>query len=155
MTSHDDPQSTNEDQGTTYNGNSADSNRSTHPMKVLVVDDNADNREVLTRMLELGGYEAICAANGQEALAVASKTPPELVLMDLAMPGMDGWAATEHFKANPELRHIPIIVVTGHVTGDEIHRAQQVGCQDIVSKPIDYYVLIDKVRTHTDTLRSA
>ena len=117
--------------------------------QVLVVDDNEDNREVLTRMLEHGGYAVRRASNGREALTKADAERPDLILMDLSMPEMDGWTATEHLKSSQRLHDIPVIVVTGHLTSNEIRRAQQVGCQDIVSKPIDYYVLIDKVRSHT------
>jgi two-component system cell cycle response regulator DivK len=112
---------------------------------ILIVDDNEDNRKVLARLLEYAGHRGLPAENGAEALALASLKPPDLVLMDLAMPEMDGWAATARFKSDPLLAGIPIIVVTGHVTSDEIGRAQQVGCQDVVSKPIDYYVLVGKI----------
>ena len=121
---------------------------SSAPKKILIVDDSKDNRVILARMLEFGGFEVVAAKNGQEALSLARDTSPDLILMDLAMPEMDGWTATEEFKRQEDLSQIPIIVVTGHVTSDEIRRAQEVGCQDVVSKPIDYYVLINKVREH-------
>lgn len=116
--------------------------------KVLIVDDNKDNRIVLSRMLSYGGFSAISASNGFEALTTAKEEKPDLVLMDLAMPEMDGWTATAKMKEEEDLEDIPIIVVTGHVTGDEILRARQAGCRDLVSKPIDYHVLIDKLRHH-------
>jgi len=116
--------------------------------KILVVDDNEDNRIVLSRMLQHAGHSAVGAGNGREALEVAATDAPDLILMDLAMPEMDGWSATERIKARPELSHIPILVVTGHVTSDEILRAQEAGCHDVVSKPIDYYVLVQKIDQH-------
>lgn len=116
--------------------------------KVLIVDDNEDNRIVLKRMLNYGGFEVVLASNGREALEAARYDQPDLVLMDLAMPEMDGWTATAQMKAEADLESIPVIVVTGHVTGDEILRAQQVGCRDVVSKPIDFYVLMDKLRPY-------
>lgn len=116
--------------------------------KILVVDDNDDNRNILTRLLAFGGYDTDTAHNGAEALERAAADTPDLVLMDLAMPQMDGWAATAAFKKNLRLAAIPIIAVTGHVTGQEIERAQSVGCHDLVSKPIDYYVLMDKIASH-------
>ncbi|MEM9595161.1 MAG: response regulator [Acidobacteriota bacterium] len=116
--------------------------------KILVVDDNRDNRNILMRLLEHGGHRAKAVANGFEALEAAEDCRPDLVLMDLAMPEMDGWTATAAFKARTALSEIPIVVVTGHVTADEIDRAQEVGCHDVVSKPIDYYVLMDKIDLH-------
>ena len=116
--------------------------------KVLIVDDNEDNRIVLQRMLKHGGYQVVSAANGNEALERAKDVRPDLVLMDLAMPEMDGWTATARMKAEEDLEDIPVIVVTGHVTGEEILRAQKVGCHDVVSKPIDYYVLMDKLKNY-------
>ncbi|MEM8933324.1 MAG: response regulator [Acidobacteriota bacterium] len=116
--------------------------------RILVVDDNADNRNVLSRLLDFGGYLPEVAASARDAFALAEATPPDLVLMDLSMPDIDGWDATSRFKADERLHEIPVIAVTGHVTGEEIRRAQEVGCSDIVSKPIDYYVLMDKIRHH-------
>lgn len=116
--------------------------------EILIVDDNEDNRNVLSRLLEFAGHRGRSARDGAEALQLARQDAPDLVLMDLAMPEMDGWAATAHFKADPELAAIPIIVVTGHVTSDEIQRAREVGCQDVVSKPIDYFVLVAKIARH-------
>ena len=84
--------------------------------QVLVVDDNEDNREVLTRMLEHGGYAVSRAANGREALSKADSERPDLILMDLSMPEMDGWTATEQLKSSRGLHEIPVIVVTGHLT---------------------------------------
>lgn len=121
--------------------------------KILVVDDNVDNRNVLTRLLSFGGHETETAHDGAHALDVALDKKPDLVLMDLAMPQMDGWAATAAFKENESLARIPIIAVTGHVTGHEIERAQHVGCHDLVSKPIDYYILMDKIATHLANAR--
>lgn len=115
---------------------------------ILIVDDNEDNREVLLRLLNFAGHEGRTVANGYEALQAARQIKPDLVLMDLAMPGMDGWSATAALKSDPTLADIPVIVVTGHVTRDEILRAQEVGCQDVVSKPIDYYVLVGKIEGH-------
>ena len=121
--------------------------------RVLVVDDNEDNRTVLERMLQFGGHAVNCAQDGRQALESAPLLNPDVILMDLAMPGMDGWTATEKIKSRTDLQHIPVIVVTGHVTNDHLLRAQEVGCQDIVSKPVDYYVLLDKIAQHTQISR--
>ena len=119
--------------------------------KILVVDDNEDNRTVLRRLLAHGGYETTAASDGAEALRIAETDAPALVLMDLEMPEMDGWSATREMRRIQSLAEEPVIAVTGHVTRDEILRAQAAGCNDVVSKPIDYYVLIDKVERHLST----
>lgn len=116
--------------------------------RILVVDDNPDNRNVLTRLLNHGGHDTLTAENGLEALERATQNRPDLVLMDLEMPEMDGWSATHELRKSDLLAGIPVIAVTGHVTRDEIRRAQEAGCDDVVSKPIDYYVLIDKIDQH-------
>lgn len=116
--------------------------------KVLVVDDNEDNRNVLSRLLAHGGHSAVCAVDGRRAIEVAGIERPDLVLMDLEMPEMDGWAATRVLKGLAELTHVPVIAVTGHLTQNEIDRAQRAGCDDVVSKPIDFYVLMEKIELH-------
>lgn len=123
--------------------------------KILVVDDNLDNRNILTRLLSFGGHDTVTASDGANALEQAALTSPDLVLMDLAMPEMDGWTATRAFKEDDRLAAIPIIAVTGHVTRLEIERAQNAGCNDLVSKPIDYYVLMDKIATHLSSSAAA
>jgi two-component system, cell cycle response regulator DivK len=115
---------------------------------ILVVDDNADNRYLLLQMLKLNGYSVICAINGREALDVVRQQTPDLVLMDMSMPVMDGWTATEMLKSQPKLAHIPVIAVTGHLTIDDLRRARDVGCSDHLDKPIDYEVLVNKVASH-------
>ena len=116
--------------------------------KILVVDDNADNRDVLSRLVGFGGHEPFTASDGKEALDRARQDHPDLILMDLAMPEMDGWSATRRLKSDQDLTHIPVIIVTGHVTHQDIQDAQEVGCDDVVSKPIDYHVLMGKIGRH-------
>ena len=116
--------------------------------KILVVDDNADNRNILARLVGYGGHQPVTATNGREALGLARDTQPDLILMDLAMPEMDGWTATRRLKSDETLTEIPVIIVTGHVTSNDISLAQQVGCNDVVSKPIDYHVLMGKITQH-------
>ncbi|MGQ9547166.1 MAG: response regulator [Roseiflexus sp.] len=112
---------------------------------ILVADDFLENRDVLCRMLELIGYRTVSAANGEEAIRAALTHRPDIILMDLSMPIMDGWEATSRIKALDELRHIPVLAVTGHVTPHEIQRAIEVGCVDYVAKPIDFEILVGKV----------
>lgn len=115
-------------------------------MNVLVVDDHRDNRIILSRMIELAGHHASFAVDGSDALTrIRSGPAPDLVLMDLAMPRLDGWETTRALKRDPSTRRIPIIAVTGHVTTDEIQRALAAGADDLVSKPVDYHVLVAKI----------
>ncbi len=113
--------------------------------KILVVDDAEFNRDLLLQLLE-DDYEVIMAVDGGEGVKKAEQERPDLILMDLGMPVMDGWEATKRIKANSELKHIPIIAVTSHaMVGDEI-QARQAGCDDYVPKPIDENELIRKIK---------
>jgi two-component system cell cycle response regulator DivK len=112
---------------------------------ILVVDDNPDNRFLLLQMLQMNGYSVVTAVNGRDALDVAIEILPDLVLMDMSMPVMDGWTATQLMKQQPDLSQIPVIAVTGHITVDDLRRAVAVGCADHLEKPIDYEQMIRKV----------
>jgi CheY-like chemotaxis protein len=114
---------------------------------ILVVDDTEFNRDLVVQLLE-DDYEIIIAENGAEALQKSEEKRPDLILMDLGMPIMDGWECTRRLKANDDLRHIPIIAVTSHaMVGDEIE-ARKAGCDDYLPKPIDEDLLIKKVRKY-------
>lgn len=115
---------------------------------ILVVDDNFDNRYIISQMLRINGYTVLMATTGRDALAQLETQRPDLILMDMAMPEVDGWNATAQIKADPRLLNIPVVAVTGHATSDEIGRALAAGCQDYIIKPIDYEQLIAKVRTN-------
>jgi CheY-like chemotaxis protein len=115
---------------------------------ILVVDDNADNRYVIGRLLQLGGYQVATVTGGREALEAVARTRPALILMDLAMPDLDGWLTTAQIRRQAQYADLPIIAVTGHVTQDEIQRALSVGCTDFIAKPIEFERLIAKVRHH-------
>jgi len=113
--------------------------------KILVVDDTDWNRELLVQLLE-DEYEVLQAIDGAEGVRMTEQTKPDLILMDLGMPVMDGWEATRKIKANDTLKHIPIIAVTSHaMVGDEID-ARKAGCDDYLSKPIDDEALIQKIK---------
>jgi CheY-like chemotaxis protein len=113
--------------------------------KILVVDDTDFNRDLVVQLLE-EDYDMVIAENGQEALEVTEKERPDLILMDLGMPVMDGWEATRRLKANDELKSIPVIAVTSHaMVGDEIE-ARKAGCDDYLPKPIDEDLLIKKIK---------
>jgi two-component system, cell cycle response regulator DivK len=113
--------------------------------KILVVEDVEFNRDLMVQLLE-DSYEVITEDNGGAGVESADRERPDLILMDLSLPGMDGWEATRRIKANPALKHIPIIAVSAHaMIGDEA-RARQSGCDDYISKPLDEDVLFDKLR---------
>jgi two-component system, cell cycle response regulator DivK len=113
--------------------------------KILVVDDAEFNRELIVQLLG-DDYDVLQAVDGQDGLNKAEQEKPDLILMDLGMPVMDGWEATRILKANSELKHIPVIAVTSHaMVGDET-QARQAGCDDYVPKPIDEEELIKKVK---------
>ncbi len=113
--------------------------------KILVVDDTDWNRDLLVQLLE-DEYTVLEAVDGEQGVKAAERDQPDLILMDLGMPVMDGWEATRRIKANNALKQIPIIAVTSHaMVGDEI-QAREAGCDDYLAKPIDEQVLIEKIK---------
>jgi len=114
-------------------------------MKILLVEDNEMNRDMLSRRLQRRGHEVLIAVDGAEALRVAGEEQPELVLMDLSLPVMDGWEATGRMKANPQTASIPIIALTAHAMGADRERALAAGCDDFDTKPIDMERLTGKI----------
>ena len=113
--------------------------------KILVVDDNRDNQDILIFRLELmGGFEILVASNGKEALEVASRARPDLILMDLGMPVMDGYEATRALRQTEWGRNVPIIAVTAGFTEEHRERAFRVGCSDFIAKPIIDYSIVGK-----------
>jgi CheY-like chemotaxis protein len=114
-------------------------------MKILLVEDNEMNRDMLSRRLQRRGHEVLIAGDGAEALRVAGEAQPELVLMDLSLPVMDGWEATGRMKANPQTASIPIIALTAHAMDADRERALAAGCDDFDTKPIDMERLTGKI----------
>ena len=115
--------------------------------KILVVDDTDWNRDLLVQLLE-DDYTVLEAVDGAQGVTAAEQATPDLILMDLGMPVMDGWEATRRLKANDALKHIPIIAVTSHaMVGDEIE-ARKAGCDDYLPKPIDEDVLLQKIKKY-------
>jgi len=114
-------------------------------MKILLVEDNEMNRDMLSRRLRRRGHEVLIAVDGAEALRVAGEEQPELVLMDLSLPVMDGWEATGRMKADPQTASIPIIALTAHAMGADRERALAAGCDDFDTKPIDMERLTGKI----------
>jgi len=117
--------------------------------KVLVVEDVDFNRDLVVQLLE-DKYHVIEAVNGKEGVELAERERPELILMDLSLPVMDGWEATRRIKANPDLRSIPIIALTAHaMVGDE-KKALAAGCDDYLVKPLDEDALMAKIAKYLE-----
>jgi len=112
---------------------------------ILLVEDNEMNRDMLTRRLQRQGFAVITAADAQAALTAAQQQQPQLVLMDLSLPGMDGWQATQLLKSNPLTAAIPVIALTAHIGEHMRERAMQIGCDDYDCKPIDFTRLLAKI----------
>jgi two-component system cell cycle response regulator DivK len=113
---------------------------------ILVVEDQEDNRQILRDLLSSGDYEMIEAENGQEALDAVAKKKPDLILMDIQLPVMDGYEATRRIKANPDWKSIPIIVVTSYALSGDAEKARAAGCDDYVTKPYSPRQLLAKIR---------
>lgn len=105
---------------------------------VMVVEDFEDNRFMMRRLLEMSGYRVLEAVNGEEAVEMAFRERPGLILMDLSLPQLDGLAATRRIRLHPELRDVPIVAVSAHDTADFHADALAAGCNDYVTKPIDF-----------------
>ena len=115
---------------------------------ILVVEDQEDNRRIMRDLLTSAGYEVIEAVTGEEGVAAAETHRPGLILMDIQLPGFDGYEATRQIKANPDLEHIPIIVVTSYaLSGDDV-KAFEAGCNAYVSKPFSPRELLAKIREY-------
>ena len=117
---------------------------------ILIVEDNFMNMELVTDILEANGYRVIQAITGNEALNKVNETSPDLVLMDIQLPGLDGLTATGIIKDNPETRDIPIIALTAHAMRGDEEKALMAGCDGYISKPIDTRALPITVREHLD-----
>ncbi len=115
--------------------------------KILVIEDVDFNRDLVVQLLE-DKYQVIEAVNGQEGVSIAEKEEPELILMDLSLPVMDGWEATRVLKANSELRSIPIIALTAHAMKGDEEKALAAGCDDYLVKPIDEDELMLKIEKY-------
>ena len=118
--------------------------------KILLVEDNEMNREMLSRRLIKLGYEVILAEDGQQGVDIATKEQPDLVLMDMSLPVMDGWEATRQLKANETTRNLPIIGLSAHAMTEDAERALQVGCDDYDTKPVDIERLTSKINAILD-----
>ena len=114
-------------------------------VKILLVEDNEMNRDMLSRRLQRRGYCILTAKNSQEGLSLAHRERPNLILMDIGLPEMDGWEITRRLKADMDTQQIPIIALTAHVLLADRSKALEVGCNDYETKPVDFKRLIEKI----------
>jgi two-component system cell cycle response regulator DivK len=112
---------------------------------ILIVEDNEMNRDMLSRRLQRKGYEILLAIDGANGIDVATASAPDLILMDMSLPVMDGWEATRRLKADKALRHIPIIALTAHAMANDREKALEAGCDDYDTKPIELPRLLAKM----------
>jgi CheY-like chemotaxis protein len=113
--------------------------------KILLVEDNEVNREMLTRRLQRKGYEVIVAVDGEQGVNVSRAESPDLVLMDMSLPVLDGWEATRRLRAEEGTRRVPIIALTAHAMPGDEQKALEAGCDDYDTKPIDLPRLVGKI----------
>jgi two-component system, cell cycle response regulator DivK len=113
--------------------------------KILLVEDNEMNRDMLSRRLVRRGYEVATALDGEQGLAMARSEAPALILMDMSLPGIDGWEATRQLKAAPETQKIPVIALTAHAMSGDRERAVAAGCDDFDTKPVELTRLLEKI----------
>lgn len=112
---------------------------------ILLVEDNEMNRDMLSRRLARRGFDVLIAENGETGVAMTASARPDLVLMDMSLPIVDGWEATRRIKANPETAPIPVIALTAHAMAEDRQQALEAGCDDYDSKPVDLARLLGKI----------
>ena len=115
-------------------------------MSILYVEDNDDNIYVLKKRLTRVGYTVLVAMDGAQGVAAASAELPDLIIMDMTLPVLDGWAATRQLKASPATRHIPVIALTAHAMSGDREKALEAGCDDFDTKPVEISRLLEKIR---------
>jgi len=113
--------------------------------KILLVEDNEMNRDMLSRRLERKGYQIVMALDGAEGLQIARSSSPDLILMDMSLPVIDGWEATRQLKADEATRQIPVIALTAHAMATDEEKARAAGCDDFDTKPIELPRLLAKI----------
>ena len=112
---------------------------------ILIVEDNEMNRDMLSRRLERRGYAVLLAVDGRMGIDVARANAPDLILMDMSLPVMDGWEATRRLKADDDLKHIPVIALTAHAMANDREKALEAGCNDYDTTPIELPRLLAKM----------
>jgi CheY-like chemotaxis protein len=113
--------------------------------RILLVEDNEMNRDMLSRRLIREGYEVITAVDGSEGISTAQSAGPDIILMDMSLPKIDGWEATKRLKADAATSHIPVIALTAHAMVTDRYKALQAGCDDYDTKPVEFHRLVSKI----------
>jgi len=114
--------------------------------KILLVEDNEMNRDMLSRRLLRRGFDLVYAGDGIEALLVAKRDQPDLILMDMSLPEMDGWDATRAVRADASIAHLPVIALTAHAMSGDRERALAAGCDEFETKPVEFDRLLEKIQ---------
>jgi len=115
--------------------------------KILLVEDNEMNRDMLSRRLERKAFEVVIAVDGQAGVNMAGSESPDLILMDLSLPVIDGWEATRQIKSNPDTQTIPVIALTAHAMAGDEQKALAAGCDDYDTKPVNFSRLLGKIES--------
>lgn len=118
--------------------------------RILIIEDTEDNRQILRDLLSAAGYDLLEAVDGESGLAMASAHRPDLILMDIQLPQIDGYEATRRIKADPALRHIPIVAVTSYALSGDEEKTRAAGCEGYIAKPFSPRELLAKVRAFLD-----
>src|ERR1051326_7145171 len=113
--------------------------------KILLIEDNEMNRDMLSRWLGRKGYDVVLAVDGESGVAMARSESPDLILMDMSLPVLDGWEATRRLKADAGVRHIPVIALTAHAMSSDRDKAIEAGCDDYDTKPVELERLLGKI----------
>jgi len=116
--------------------------------RILVIEDQEDNRQIVRDLVTASGYELIEATTGEEGLEVAARERPDLILMDIQLPGIDGYEVTRRIKADPQMRRIPIIAVTSYALSGDDKKAFAAGCDGYVTKPFSPRLLLAKIKEY-------
>jgi Response regulator containing a CheY-like receiver domain and an HD-GYP domain len=119
--------------------------------KILLVEDHELNRDMLSRRLVRKGYEVLTAEDGKQGVELAERESPDVILMDLSLPVLDGWEATRLLKSDPATRNIPVIALTAHAMSGDESKAYEAGCDDFDTKPVELNRLLEKIEAATAT----
>lgn len=123
--------------------------------KILYIEDTENNRILISRRLTRSGYQVLTAEHAQQGLEVAEKELPDLILMDMGLPGLDGWEAARLVKANPRLKHVPVIALTAHAMAGDREKTLAAGCVDYDTKPFDFARLLGKIEAALNLSQTA